>query len=359
MTAAGRLSTPRTAADDRVGRFVDALHRRRFTGDIEAGLGARIVGSTDNSIYEVMPAAILYPRVAQDVNRAVAALRDVPNSGLTLTARGGGTGTNGQSLNDGIVLDFSRHMNRIVELDAQRRCVTVEPGVVLGQLNDTLAAHGLFFPPTVSTANRATLGGMVATDASGKGSRRYGKTSDYIEAMDVVLSDGTDWTARAMTGDEAAAIASGEDMVAAIHREVLRVAIDHSDEIARVFPNMNPRADRLQSAGRVPTRRGRVFARQAAGRIRRHTGADHVGDAARAAEADAACAGGGALRHICRGSRARRDAAQCRSCRNRNPRRQDPRPLTAGHLVAGDRGGDRPTDHGTDQGTQFHRVGGG
>jgi FAD/FMN-containing dehydrogenase/Fe-S oxidoreductase len=222
-----------------ISAFLKRLHELGFEGDVETGLGARQVAATDNSIYELRPAAILYPRQAEDLNHAVQALAIEEAEGLSLTARGGNTGTNGQSLNSGIIVDFARHMNRILALDVAGGTVTVEPGVVLSQLNAQLADHGLFFPPTVSTASRATIGGMVGTDASGKGSRLYGKTSDYIEALDVVLCDGTDWRCTAISTQEAGRIASGEGLLADIHHAVLSTVLDHADEIASVFPDIN------------------------------------------------------------------------------------------------------------------------
>lgn len=221
------------------GRLQEALATSGFTGDCETGVGAREVASTDNSIYQVRPDAVAYPRCGDDLNRIVRAAAVSGQPPVAITARGGNTGTNGQSLNGGVIVDLARHMNRIVDIDVAARLVVVEPGVVLDQLNAALAPHDLFFPPMVSTASRATIGGMVATDASGKGSRRYGKTSDYIEALDLVLSDGSDWRAEAMTRDQVEEIASGDGLVANIHREALRVAIEKAPAIASVFPEMN------------------------------------------------------------------------------------------------------------------------
>ncbi|MET4896523.1 FAD-binding and (Fe-S)-binding domain-containing protein [Sphingomonadaceae bacterium jetA1] len=219
-----------------VADLLRALDRAGFTGDAEDGIGARQVASTDNSIYQVRPAAIVYPRSGDDVSLLVRALRDTD---LSLTPRGGNTGTNGQSLNDGIIVDFARHMRGIGTFDADANTVTVEPGVVLDQLNAFLKPHGRFFPPMVSTASRATISGMVATDASGKGSRRWGKTSDYIVAMDLTLSDGTSWRAEPMTRREAEAIAAGSGIVADIHREALRIVTTRAADIAAIFPEMN------------------------------------------------------------------------------------------------------------------------
>ena len=221
--------------------FCQALVDAGFEGDVEAGLGAREVALTDNSIYRVLPAAIVYPRCGDDVNRIVRAATADPARLVPLCPRGGNTGTNGQSLSRGVIVDFARYMNAITDIrvDASGGTVTVQPGVVLDQLNAALAQHGLFFPPMVSTASRATIGGMVATDASGKGSRRYGKTSDYIEAMDVVLATGEDWPVRPMSRAQAEQIGAADGTIGRVHREAVRIALEHAEEIERVFPHMN------------------------------------------------------------------------------------------------------------------------
>lgn len=115
----------------------------------------------------------------------------------------------------------------------------MEPGVILNELNRAAAPHGLFFPPNVSTASRATLGGMVATDASGKGSRIYGRTSDHVVDMDVVLSDGSDWCAGELDAHAFAEICTRDDLAGAVHRTVRDVIAAEADEIERVFPIMN------------------------------------------------------------------------------------------------------------------------
>ncbi len=177
-------------------KLIDDLKQHGFGGDIETDYGARVVAATDNSIYQLTPQAIFYPREEADINRVMRLVHRHRGSGFSISARGGGTGTNGQSLTSSLVLDCSRHLNQIIDFDAAAATVTVQPGVVLDQLNEYLAPTGLFFPIDISSSSRATLGGMVATDASGKGSLVYGKTSDHIAALDVVLADGSDYRAR-------------------------------------------------------------------------------------------------------------------------------------------------------------------
>ena len=220
----------------KVDAFLRALRHVGFSGEIDAGEGVRTVYATDNSIYQLFPAAVILPRSAEDLSRAVTAARE---AGIALTPRGGGTGTNGQSLTGGVVVDLARHMNQILFFDPDSLTVTVEPGVVLDQLNAFLKPHGLFFPPTVSTASRATIGGMVATDASGKGSRIYGKTSDYVSAMDVVLSDGTRFHVTPLDAEARSTLIEAGGIAGAIVETSHRLMREHRDLIDKTFPDMN------------------------------------------------------------------------------------------------------------------------
>lgn len=212
--------------------FLAALPASGFAGDIEAGIDSRLVLATDNSIYQVLPAGAVFPRTPDDIDRVVTLAASGLFGPVVLTARGGGTGTNGQSLSDGVLVDCSRHLTGIGPFDPESETISVEPGVVLDQLNAFLAPLGYFFPPDVSTASRATIGGMVATDASGKGSRHYGRTSDYVRALEVILADSTPMT---LTRLDAAQLESAPPLHKAVHAELKAVA----DTVARVFPAMN------------------------------------------------------------------------------------------------------------------------
>ncbi|EHH68492.1 FAD-binding and (Fe-S)-binding domain-containing protein [Gluconobacter morbifer] len=216
--------------------FLRRLALEGFSGDIAPEVSSRLTAATDNSIYQRLPVAVLYPRTGEDLNSVVRAAQD---GALTLSVRGGGTGTNGQSLTSGVIVDVSRHLDRILGFDPETETVTVEPGVILARLNAFLKPYGYFFPPTVSTATRATIGGMIATDASGKGSRIYGRTSDYVETLDVVLSDGSDFQVRHLTAEDLERSVEGEGLAARACREVQRVVNEQRDEITRVFPDMN------------------------------------------------------------------------------------------------------------------------
>ena len=225
--------------DEAVARLLAALAEAGFSGDISAEDGDRIVFATDNSIYRLPPQAILFPRGTDDVARIMRLLAEERFRSVVVAPRGGGTGTNGQSLTTGVVVDLSRHMNRILEIDVANRRVRVEVGVVKDQLNAALRPHGLFFAPELSTSNRATLGGMIATDASGQGSCLYGKTRDHVRALKTVLNDGTVWASHPLDDDALAAIQRRHDVVGEIHRVVDAIAREHGEEIAQRFPKLN------------------------------------------------------------------------------------------------------------------------
>lgn len=168
----------------------DVLRHAGFAGDIDTDTALRAAMSTDNSVYQLTPDVVLAPRDADDLVRILRVLSLPGFAHIALTARGGGTGTNGQSLNRGIILDMRRHMNRLLALDADAGWAEVQPGMVLDDLNEQLRPTGWFFAPETSTSTRCTIGGMVSTDASGKGSRVYGKTSDNILGLEIACADG-------------------------------------------------------------------------------------------------------------------------------------------------------------------------
>ncbi|MCU1100693.1 FAD-binding oxidoreductase [Glaesserella parasuis] len=173
-----------------VQQYLAELKQQHFSGDIASNYADRLSLTTDNSVYQQLPQAILFPKSVADVVILTKLAQKTAFQALTFTPRGGGTGTNGQSLNNNIIVDLSLHLTQILELNVQERWVRVQAGVVKDQLNQFLKPHGLFFSPELSTSNRATLGGMINTDASGQGSLQYGKTSDHILAIKAVLMNG-------------------------------------------------------------------------------------------------------------------------------------------------------------------------
>src|SRR5579863_2371448 len=160
---------------------------REITGDVFFDAFNRGRYATDASFYQIMPQAVVVPRTIDEALRAMAIARD---AGRKVTPRGGGTSQCGQTINDGIVIDLSKHLTRLLALDVANRTCVVEPGIVLDDLNRQLRQHGLWFPVDVSTASRATIGGMAGNNSCGGRSLRYGTMRDNTLSMDAALADG-------------------------------------------------------------------------------------------------------------------------------------------------------------------------
>jgi len=219
--------------------FIVELRLRGFEGEIADSHSDRTVFSTDNSIYQIPPQAILFPRHEIDVVRIAKLGSEARFSTIKLTARGGGTGTNGQSLTDGICVDLSRHMNAILEVNPEEGWARVQAGVVKDQLNDAVKAHDLFFAPELSPSNRATIGGMIATDASGQGSLLYGKTRDHVLELRAVFMDGTEWVSRPLSAEELNSAKGRNDRVGHVLRVLDRIKNEEGELIAERFPKLN------------------------------------------------------------------------------------------------------------------------
>ncbi|MDP7158285.1 MAG: FAD-binding oxidoreductase, partial [SAR324 cluster bacterium] len=143
--------------------------------------------STDASIYQIKPVGVVVPKSKQDVEAALGIARD---AGVSVTMRGAGTSQCGQTVGEGLIVDFSKHLNQLVSMDSENQRAVVQPGIVLDQLNALLKSYGLFFPVDVSTSSRATIGGMTANNSCGARSIRYGKMVDNVWAVDAILADG-------------------------------------------------------------------------------------------------------------------------------------------------------------------------
>ncbi|MCL1079910.1 FAD-binding oxidoreductase [Parashewanella spongiae] len=170
--------------------YLTCLEASNFSGDVDKRYNARVVQSTDNSVYQFLPQAVIYPKTQNDVQLAIQIANKNEFKEIVFSPRGGGTGTNGQSLSHGIIIDLSRYMTKVIEVNPEEGWVKVETGIVKDALNDVLRPHGYFFSPDLSTSNRATVGGMINTDASGAGSLVYGKTSDHVLGLSSVLMNG-------------------------------------------------------------------------------------------------------------------------------------------------------------------------
>lgn len=228
----GHIPTPTRSES----RFLAALREEGFAGTITDAASDRVTMATDNSIYQVTPSAVVFPKDEADLAVIMRLLDQSEFHDVTIRPRGGGTGTNGQSLGGGIVVDCSRHMTRIIEIDAAGRRVRVQPGVIKDQLNDALRPHGLFFAPELSTSSRATIGGMISTDACGQGSCAYGKTSAHILSLRAALVGGEILSTRRAPLD---AQDAHSDRATEALRVLDTISRDEAELIEARFPRLN------------------------------------------------------------------------------------------------------------------------
>jgi FAD/FMN-containing dehydrogenase/Fe-S oxidoreductase len=220
---------------------------RETTGEVLFDSYSRGRYATDASFYQIMPAGVVVPRGIDEALRALAICRD---AGRIVTPRGGGTSQCGQTVNDGIVIDFSKYLNRIVSLDVENQSCVVEPGIVLDDLNRQIKKHGLWFPVDVSTASRATIGGMAGNNSCGGRSLRYGTMRDNTIAMDAALADGT----RLHFGEVPRDLAqvNADDGGLALFRDMLDLGAREAAEIAERFPKVQRRVGGYNLDALVP-----------------------------------------------------------------------------------------------------------
>ncbi len=169
---------------------LDFLHdlKRRLHGEVRLDRASRLLYSTDASIYQIEPLGVVLPRDQDDLHATVELAAEYR---IPILPRGSGSSLAGQAIGPALILDCSRWLDSIVEIDPQARTATVEPGVILADLNRQVARYGLMFGPDPASAERATLGGVIGNNATGAHSIRYGMTVDHLLEADVILSDGT------------------------------------------------------------------------------------------------------------------------------------------------------------------------
>src|ERR1700710_2189562 len=162
--------------------------QRVVEGEVRFDKVSRGMYSTDASVYQIEPVGIVIPKHREDIIRTLEVCRRLKCS---ITMRGGGTSQAGQAIGEGLQIDTSKYFNHLLEVNAEEGWARVEPGIVLDELNAQLLPLGLRFAPDISTASRATIGGMMANNSSGARSVLYGKTIDHVLSQEVVLADGT------------------------------------------------------------------------------------------------------------------------------------------------------------------------
>ncbi|MFU1779885.1 FAD-binding and (Fe-S)-binding domain-containing protein [Haloarcula japonica] len=215
--------------------LVDDL-QTRIDGEVRFDEYSRQLYATDASLYEVLPIGVVYPRSTEDVAAAMSycAQRQIP-----VLPRGGGTSLAGQTVNEAVVLDFSRYMNDLIEARPDDQRARAQPGIKLGDLNAELADHGLKFAPDPAWGDKSVLGGAIGNNSTGAHSLQYGKTDTYIEECEVVLADGTVTTFGEVTREELRERADPEgDLEARIYAEIERILTEEAEEIESHYPDL-------------------------------------------------------------------------------------------------------------------------
>src|SRR6266852_744666 len=223
--------------------------KRQLLGDVWFDPFTRGRYATDASHYQMMPIGVVAPRSAKEAEYTLAIARE---EGVSVLPRGAGTSQSGQTVNSSLVIDCSKYLDHIVQLDiAGKRC-TVEPGIVLDELNRRLRPHGLWFPVDISTASRATIGGMVGNNSCGARSLRYGNTRENVQSIDAVLADGRPGhfgpIARDLSG-----IPEASPLRPLAH-DLLALAAAQADEIEARFPKLQRRVGGYNLDALVPGR---------------------------------------------------------------------------------------------------------
>jgi FAD/FMN-containing dehydrogenase/Fe-S oxidoreductase len=204
-------------------------------GDVRFDDKARALYATDASPYEIRPHGVVLPKNIDDIRHVV----DIANRyGLAVLPRGGGTSLAGQTVAEAIVLDFSKYMTRVLELNLDAQTVKVEPGIVRDNLNTLLKPHALQFTPDISTTAQANVGGMVANNSAGTRSIKYGKSVDQVVAMTVMLADGSIVTLNELNDAELQVKLNQQDLEGEIYRTVHHVVTDHAEEIEARYPKV-------------------------------------------------------------------------------------------------------------------------
>ncbi len=207
--------------------------RRVVRGDVRFDPASKLLYSTDASMYQVEPIGVVIPRDADDVQAVVELAR---TRQVALLSRGGGTSLTGQTVNHALVIDFSRHLNRVLEVNTEELWARVQPGLVQDELNAHVRPLGLLFGPDTSTSNRATLGGMMGNNSGGSHSIAYGLTVEHVIEMTALLADGTRVVFGEVTEDQFAAKCRVTGLEGDIYREMRAIRDEYEGEIRARYP---------------------------------------------------------------------------------------------------------------------------
>src|SRR6202167_2008330 len=229
------IAPPQAQSEQLDDAALEAALRRHLRGEVRFDAGSRALYATDGSNYRQVPIGVVVPRDKEDVLATIAICRDHQ---APLLARGGGTSLAGQCCNAAIVLDFSKYMARILEIDPRRRIARVEPGVVLDTLRAAAEKHHLTFAPDPATHDRCTLGGMIGNNSCGVHSIMAGKTDDNIEALEILTYGGQRMKVGATSTAELESIVQAGGRRAEIYAGLKSIADKHGEQVRRQFPNI-------------------------------------------------------------------------------------------------------------------------
>jgi FAD/FMN-containing dehydrogenase/Fe-S oxidoreductase len=214
---------------------LEQILTEQIEGEVRFDLYSKLLYSTDASLYQIEPIGVVLPKHKRDVIRTIeiAHTRNVP-----IISRGGGTSLAGQSVGEAIVIDMSKYMDALLEVNAEEQWARVQPGIVLDELNDMLKPYNLMYAPDVATSSRATVGGTIGNNSAGSHSVIYGKTIDHVISLDLVLANGEELTVEPIALDTLAAKQQENTREGHIYREICRIAAENTDEIRERFPRV-------------------------------------------------------------------------------------------------------------------------
>lgn len=216
-------------------RSLEADLQRHVNGEVRFDAYSRALYSTDASIYQINPIGLVVPLDASDV---AAAVEICARNSVPILPRGGGTSLSGQTVNRAVVLDFTKYMNQVVEINPEENFVRAQPGITLDELNRQVHPYGLHFPPDPTTSNRATVGGAIGNNSCGAHSIMYGKTSDHVKGISVILSDGSATNLQPAGHSFLNSVLKKDDLEGRLYRDIPRIAQEQSGEIERRFPKI-------------------------------------------------------------------------------------------------------------------------
>ena len=215
--------------------LLQQLLSEQIEGEVRFDLYSKALYSTDASLYQIEPIGVVIPLHKTDILRTIQICYD---QNVPVLPRGGGTSLAGQTVGKAIVIDTSKYMNKIIEVNVEENWAKVQPGIVLDELNHHLKPHGLMYAPDVATSSRANVGGTIGNNSAGSHSVIYGKTIDHVMSLDLILSNGEEIVAEPISLARLKDKKEGNTNEAHIYREICRLAEENKEEIRSRYPRI-------------------------------------------------------------------------------------------------------------------------